>query len=90
MSKPFAVIITDCRNRGQPLSAVVGYHSTDETSPEETDMKLFAVRLADGNLLANDKGQVIYFDDKKEAKHSRDKYADAVVVLGPDHNRYTN
>jgi hypothetical protein len=53
-------------------------------------MKLFAVRLADGNLLANDKGQVIYFDDKKEAKHSRDKYADAVVVLGPDHNRYTN
>jgi hypothetical protein len=53
-------------------------------------MKLFAVRLTDGNLLTDAKGQVVYFDDKKEAKHSRDKYADAVVVLGPDHNRYAD
>ena len=51
-------------------------------------MKLFAVRLPDGSLLTNTKGQPIYYDDKKEAKRMRDRYPGAVVVLGPDHVRF--
>lgn len=67
-------------------------------------MKLFAVRLPDGSLMTDTKGQPVYFDDKKEAKRVRDRLneherlhsvhggtprkGDAVVVLGPDHARY--
>lgn len=54
-------------------------------------MKLFAVRLADGSLLCAERtGEVVYFDDKKEAKRMRDRHTGAVVVLGPDHMRYTD
>lgn len=53
-------------------------------------MKLFAVRLNDGNMLTDSNGKVVYFNDKKEAKYNRDKHTDAVVVLGPDHNRYAD
>ena len=49
--------------------------------------RLFAVRLPDGQLLANVHGQPAYFDDKKEAKRKRDQHPGAVVVLGPDHVR---
>ena len=53
-------------------------------------MKLFAIRLTDGSLLSNDRGQPLYFDDKKEAKRVRDRTGDdtAVIVLGPDHSRF--
>jgi hypothetical protein len=52
-------------------------------------MKLFAIRLPDGSLLTNTKGQPVYYDDKKEAKRIRDRHHDgAAVVLGPDHSRY--
>jgi hypothetical protein len=47
-------------------------------------MKLFAVRLADGTTLPQ------YFDDKMAAKKVRDQHPGAVVVLGPDHVRYTH
>jgi hypothetical protein len=50
-------------------------------------MKLFAVRLASGQLLTDTHGQPAYFDDKKEAKRKRDQHPGAVVVLGPDHVR---
>jgi hypothetical protein len=67
-------------------------------------MKLFAIRLPDGNLLTDTKGQPVYYDDKKEAKRIRDRLNEhehlhsvlggtphkgaAAVVLGPDHSRY--
>lgn len=52
-------------------------------------LKLFAIRLPDGSLLTDTKGQPVYYDDKKEAKRIRDRHHDgAVVVLGPDHSRY--
>ena len=53
-------------------------------------MKLFAIRLTDGSLLSDDRGQPLYFDDKKEAKRVRDRNGDdtAVIVLGPDHSRF--
>ena len=51
-------------------------------------MKLFAVRLPDGSLMTDTKGQPVYFYDKKEAKRVRDRHEGAVVVLGPDHARY--
>jgi len=54
----------------------------------ENNMKLFAVRLPDGSLMTDTKGQPVYFDDKKEAKRVRDRHPRAVVVLGPDHARY--
>jgi len=47
-------------------------------------MRLFAVRLADGQLLNQ------YFTTKRVAKMARDKHTNAVVVLGPDHIRYGN
>jgi len=47
-------------------------------------MKLFAVRLADGTTLPQ------YFDNKMAAKKVRDQHPGAVVVLGPDHVRYTH
>ena len=51
-------------------------------------MKLFAVRLNDGNLLQSAyTGQPLYFDDKMQAKKMRNQHDGAVVVLGPDHNR---
>jgi hypothetical protein len=51
-------------------------------------MKLFAIRLPDGNLLTDTKGQPVYYDDKKEAKRIRDRHDGSAVVLGPDHSRY--
>lgn len=67
-------------------------------------MKLFAIRLPDGSLLTDTKGQPVYYDDKKEAKRIRDRLNEhehlhsvtgetprvgaAAVVLGPDHARY--
>lgn len=78
---------TGCPTGG--LSVVVGYHGTDESSQQvENNMKLFAVRLPDGSLMTDTKGQPVYFDDKKEAKRVRDRHESAVVVLGPDHARY--
>lgn len=54
-------------------------------------MKLFAVRLPDGKLVTSKyTGEVVYFDDKKEAKNMRDRHDGAVVVLGPDHRRYNH
>jgi hypothetical protein len=52
--------------------------------------RLFAVRLPDGSLLTDTKGQPAYYDDKKEAKRVRDRHSGAVVVLGPDHYRYAD
>ena len=69
-------------------------------------LKLFAVRLPDGSLLTDTKGQPVYYDNKKEAKRIRDRLTehenlhsvlggtphkgDGAVVLGPDHFRYDN
>lgn len=54
-------------------------------------MKLFAVRLPDGNLVTSERtGEVVYFDDKKQAKRIRDQHDGACVVLGPDHFRYAD
>lgn len=54
-------------------------------------MRLFAVRLPDGSLVTSERTkEVVYFDDKQQAKKVRDRYADAVVVLGPDHARFTH
>lgn len=50
-------------------------------------LKLFAIRLTDGSLLTDAKGQSVYYDDKKEAKRIRDRHDGACVVLGPDHSR---
>ena len=67
-------------------------------------MKLFAIRLPDGSLVTNTKGEPVYFDGKKEAKRVRDRINEheylhsvhgktprkggATIVLGPDHFRY--
>lgn len=74
----------------QGASTMGGSRGTDESSqPQvETTMKLFAVRLSDGNLLQSAyTGQPLYFDDKMQAKKMRNQHDGAVVVLGPDHNR---
>jgi len=56
----------------------------------ENNMKLFAVRLSDGSLLADASNKPVYYDDKKEAKRIRDRHEGACVVLGPDHHRYAD
>jgi hypothetical protein len=54
-------------------------------------LKLFAIRLPDGSLLPDTRGQPVYYDDKKEAKRVRDRLSEpAAIVLGPDHARYDN
>ena len=52
--------------------------------------RLFAIRLPDGSLLTDQRGQPVYYDDKKAAKRVRDRNDGACIVLGPDHSRYTN
>lgn len=50
-------------------------------------LRLFAVRLENGQLLTDAVGFTRYFEHKMDAKKARDKHPGAVVVLGPDHDR---
>jgi hypothetical protein len=53
-------------------------------------MRLFALRRnRKGPLVKDQFGDVVYFDNKMEAKQSRDRIGgSAVVTLGPDHKMY--
>jgi hypothetical protein len=54
------------------------------------EMRLFALRrYRKGPLIKDQFGDVIYLDNKTEAKRLRDRLGgDAVVTLGPDHKMY--
>jgi hypothetical protein len=53
-------------------------------------MRLFALRRnRNGPLVKDQFGDVIYYDNKMEAKLHRDRLGrDTVVTLGPDHKMY--
>jgi len=52
--------------------------------------RLFALRrYRKGPLIKDQFGDVVYFNNKTEAKRSRDRIGgNAVVTLGPDHKLY--
>ena len=53
-------------------------------------MRLFALRRnRKGSLIEDQFGDVMYFDNKTEAKRLRDRLGgNTVVTLGPDHKMY--
>jgi hypothetical protein len=53
-------------------------------------MRLFALRhRRKGPLVKDQFGDVIYYNNKTEAKRLRDRFGGSVVVtLGPDHKLY--